>query len=218
VSQAIEDSHPNALIFLKRDCANVNAFFEKNGGDTITNQQLFELVSSYDYKETIPEFVQKYRDINKIRKEANPKFREIENGLFMNFEIPRTLKEEEVDKITENIDLEEALTKLCGVVHSNKDELLPREDADGDEDDSYENEESEDEGEDDEGEDGEDGEGKENKEKSDNVKKTNDPFEGLTKVERKKKVKEEKREKRQNKKLTKYEKQKIIKKTSGKRK
>ena len=44
------------------------------------------------------------------------------------------------------------------------------------------------------------------------------PFEGLTKAERKKKVKEENRLKRSNKKLTKYEKQKKIKKTSGKNK
>jgi RIO kinase 1 len=211
VSQAIEDSHPNALSFLKRDCANVNAFFEKNGVNTITNQQLFELVSSYDYKETIPEMIQKNRDINVTRYEENPKFKDIEDGMFMNFEIPRTLKEEEVEKITGNLDLEEALTKLCGVVQSNKEEMITREQYEEMEEGESDEDEDDEEDEEEEG----DNELEEGGENSD--KKKSDPYEGLSKVERKKKVKEENRERRKNKKYTKYEKQKIIKKSSGKR-
>ena len=43
---------------------------------------------------------------------------------------------------------------------------------------------------------------------TENKTKSNDPFEGLSKAERKNKVKEENRERRKNKKFTKYEKSK----------
>jgi RIO kinase 1 len=209
VSQAIEDFHINALCFLKRDCANVNAFFERNGVNTITNQQLFDIVSSFDLKAEILDLIKSYRGENLTRREENPKFKEIENGMFLNFEIPRSLKEEEVEKITGNLDIEEALTKLCGVVKDKEAELISKKQYKVDEED--EEEEDEEDEEDDE----EDSDSDEDNENPD--KKKDDPVEEISKAERKKKIKEENREKRKNKKYTKYEKQKIVKKTSGKR-
>lgn len=215
VGQAIEDYHLNALAFLRRDCANINSFFERNGIETITNQQLFDIVTIFDYKDDIEDLVNDYRISNDEKKEENPNFKVIENGLFLNFEIPRGLKEEEVDKITSNCDIEEALTKLCGVVRDEEAKGTQYDDDSDDEDDEdEEDEENENEG--DELEKGEEV-NIEGQEIENNSKKKNDPFEGLSKAERKKKVKEENRERRKNKKFSKYEKSKLVKKTSGKK-
>jgi RIO kinase 1 len=205
VGQAIEDYHLNALSFLRRDCANINSFFERNKIETITNQQLFDIITMFDLKEDICDIVNDNRILNDERKIESPNFKVIENGLFLNFEIPRGLKEEEVDKITGNCDIEEALKKLCGVVREN--ESIGNFDNDSeDEDEENENEEGE-----------INEENKENEETEDAQKKKFDPFEGLNKNERQKKVKEENREKRKNKKYTKYEKSKMIKKSCGKK-
>jgi RIO kinase 1 len=202
VAQAIEDFHINALSFLKRDCANLNTFFERIGVNTITNQQLFEIVSSFELKISVDDLIIKFRLENYDKSKVNPKFKIQENGLFNNFEIPRTLKEEDVDKITSNWDIEEALTKLSGVVINQDDKSSSSFDEENEEDENQEindlNNET----------------NVECKDKS--LKKTYDPFEGLSKCERKKKVKEDNRERRKNKKLTKYEKNKLIKKTSHK--
>jgi RIO kinase 1 len=210
VAQAIEDYHLNALSFLRRDCANVNSFFDRNGITTITNQQLFDIVTVFDNNEDIADQVNDFRILNDERVIDNPNFKIIENGQFLNFEIPRGLKEEEVDKITSNCDIEEALTKLCGVVREKESKGNQNED---DSDDEEEEEEDEDEEEENQSKDGEDKED----EDPENQKKSNDPFVGLSKAERKKKVKEENRERRKNKKFSKYEKSKMIKKSSGKK-
>jgi RIO kinase 1 len=212
VAQAIEDYHLNALAFLRRDCANINAFFDRNGVETITNQQLFDIITIFDLKENIIDKVNDYRIINDEKEIENPNFKSIENGLFLNFEIPRGLKEEEVDKITGNCDIEEALIKLCGVVREKEAKEIFDENSDDEKDEEGEDEESEGE----EIENHDNAQNVENKE-IDTKNKKFDPFDGLSKAERKKKVKEENREKRKNKKFSKYEKAKMIKKTSGKK-
>lgn len=117
VGQAVEDFHPNALNFLKRDCHNVNLYFDKNGVETITDHQLFEIVSTFDIEMDLEDYVEKYREENLPKIRENAKFKEIENGLFSNFEIPRSMMEEDVDKINDNEDIADALFKLCGIVH-----------------------------------------------------------------------------------------------------
>ena len=47
VAQAVEDDHPNALYFLKRDCININNYFENKGVEVITSKQLFNIISSF---------------------------------------------------------------------------------------------------------------------------------------------------------------------------
>ena len=45
VSQSVENEHPQALDFLKRDCVNVNSFFGKRmGRETISVKKLFAFV------------------------------------------------------------------------------------------------------------------------------------------------------------------------------
>lgn len=250
VAQAVEDDHINALSFLKRDCHNINAFFSKNGVDTITDQQLFDIITTFELKEEISAIVANHRKHNEEKLKENSQYIQNENGTFLNFYVPRTLTEQDLEKITENDDIEDALKKMCGVVsdknkklklfskkvkvESNENEgnlqeedvnikeLSDEEDEDGEESDEEDEDESE-------GEDvNEDTEKlnecehgidcKECVNEIESKKKKFDPFDGMSKGERKKKVKDDKREKRMNKKLTKKEKEKIIKKKSGKNK
>ena len=44
MSQSVEHDHPHALEFLRKDCTNVNAFFQKNGVCTMTLKELFDFV------------------------------------------------------------------------------------------------------------------------------------------------------------------------------
>ena len=209
VAQAVEHDHPNSLPFLKRDCHNINEFFAKNGIDTLTDQQLFDYITKIDIKKNdLDEYISKSREENEKMIKTNPKYKEQENGLFCKFVIPRTLMEEEYDKIVGNSDIELAMTNLCGIVKQKELEAMA-----DDEDEDEEEDEEEEEDEDNKTE--EKKEGADDKDKKEKHKKY-DPFEGLTKKERKQKVKLENREKRQNKKLTKKEKNKIIKKTANK--
>eukprot|EP00177_Eucheuma_denticulatum_P000641 GFKZ01001153.1.p1 GENE.GFKZ01001153.1~~GFKZ01001153.1.p1 ORF type:complete len:688 (-),score=133.28 GFKZ01001153.1:1004-2809(-) len=45
VSQSVEDDHPMALDFLRRDCANVNDFFRRNGVTVLSVRELFDYVT-----------------------------------------------------------------------------------------------------------------------------------------------------------------------------
>lgn len=45
VSQSVEDDHPMALDFLRRDCANVNEFFRRNGVIVLSVRELFDYVT-----------------------------------------------------------------------------------------------------------------------------------------------------------------------------
>ena len=44
VSQSVEHDHPNALEFLRKDCANVTDFFQKKQVETLSLRRLFEFV------------------------------------------------------------------------------------------------------------------------------------------------------------------------------
>jgi RIO kinase 1 len=337
VAQAVEDDHPNAMSFLKRDCTNINNYFEKKGVNVISNRQLFNIVSTFNKNEVflgdIIKMVEIARKINKKLSDSNKNIVKLDNSSFENFEIPRNLSDLDEVFVVGNSDLKDALSKLCGInpheesfikrnlKENNENQSQDNENKLSDENfkeddylsvinvdynkmikyfdldykkisinnDSYtkeiidkmidsklsehknknngsnEYEESESDDEENEDENSELSDISEESESNldDNLKHKNDtlklyfddngkiiteiehqklvkekiekgildengnkikkphnwnPFEGLTKAERKKKVKEENKLKRSNKKLTKYEKQKKIKKTSGKNK
>lgn len=46
VSQSVEHDHPHALEFLRTDCVNVNAFFNRRGAQTLRLRDLFEYVTA----------------------------------------------------------------------------------------------------------------------------------------------------------------------------
>lgn len=210
VAQAVECDHMNALSFLKRDCHNINMFFDKKGVDTITDQQLFDLISIFQHKESLDQMITSHREKNVEMAKEDHKFKERENGLFINFQIPRSLMDEDLDKITGNSDIEEALIKICGVKEAEDNNTIKDEDYEESDDEEGEGEESDDSDENELNQ-------MENGEEQ-NKKKKFDPFDGMTKSERKRKVKEDNRDKRMNKKMSKKQKEKIIKRTSGKHK
>lgn len=81
VSQSVENDHPQALHFLRRDCSNINDFFKRNGAQVVTVQGLFNYIT----------------DINEITEEARWETakgtEEISDEVFRELYIPRTLQE-----------------------------------------------------------------------------------------------------------------------------
>ncbi len=52
VSQAVEPDHPNALTFLRRDCANVCSFFRRRGlSNALGAEALFNFVTDPSLKD-----------------------------------------------------------------------------------------------------------------------------------------------------------------------
>ena len=45
VSQSVENDHPHALEFLRKDCTNITDFFRKNGVGTMTVKELFDFIT-----------------------------------------------------------------------------------------------------------------------------------------------------------------------------
>ena len=209
LAQAVEENHPNADYFLKRDIHNMNEFFTKNSIDTLTDQQFYDFVIKKCIKDC-KEYVNQKRQENKKQLESDPKFKIKQNDIFCQYEVPFNLMQLATDNMLDSkMDLEIALNNLVKK-QKEKEENEKNKLENGDE--ESEDEEEEDEEEDDDEDEKIEDDKKEKKEK----KKKYDPFEGMTKEERKKKVKEDNRERRANKKFTKKEKQKLIKKSAYK--
>ena len=206
VAQAVEENHPNADYFLKRDCHNMNEFFGKNGLNTLTDQQFYDFVMKKSIKD-VKEYLNLKREENKKNMEEDEKYKIKQNDIFSKYEVPFNLIEVANDEMLDsNMDIEIALENL--VKRNKNNEALNKI---NDENESSEEEESE------ENDDNEEKKNEDKKEKKEK-KKVFDPFEGMTKKERQKKVKEENRERRANKKFTKKEKHALIKKTANKKK
>jgi len=204
LAQAVEENHPNADYFLKRDIHNMNEFFTKNSINTLTDQQFYDFVVKKNIKEGI-EYINKMREENKKNIENDEKFKIKQNDIFCQYEVPFNLMQLATDNMLDSkMDLEIALNNLVKR-QKEKEEKEKNEEMEEDSEEEEESEEDEEE---------EDEKEEEKKEK----KKKYDPFEGMTKEERKKKVKEDNRERRANKKFTKKEKQKLIKKSAYKNK
>ena len=206
LAQAVEENHPNADYFLKRDIHNMNEFFTKNSIDTLTDQQFYDFVTKKNIKDC-KEYINQMREENKRNLENDQKYKIKQNDIFCQYEVPFNLMQLATDNMLDSkMDLEIALNNL--VKRQKEKEENEKNKVENGEEESEDEEEEEEEDEDEKDED----EKKEKKEK----KKKYDPFEGMTKEERKKKVKEDNRERRANKKFTKKEKQKLIKKSAYK--
>ncbi|CAG9314666.1 unnamed protein product [Blepharisma stoltei] len=170
VSQSVEHDHPQALYFLRRDCANINDFFKKNGATLLTVQGMFNYIT--DLTDMTHE----------ERWEKAKNTEEISDEVFKEIYIPRTLQEIDFDQ--KNPELFE---KLTGV----------KADSDTDESDSSD-EDSQEEGEEEENEEEENEE--EPEESGQKKSTPGDAiYSGLSKAERKQKVKEDKRDRRKTK-------------------
>jgi len=205
LAQAVEENHPNADYFLKRDIHNMNEFFSKNGIDTLTDQQFYDFIVKKNIKDC-KEYINKMREENQINIKNDEKFKIKQNDIFCQYEVPFNLMQLATDNMLDSkMDLEIALNNLVKrqKEKEEKEKMMIS-------DEEMEEEEEEEES---------DEEDEKQEEKKERVKKKKyDPFEGMTKEERKKKVKEENKERRANKKFTKKEKQKLIKKSAFKNK
>jgi len=210
VAQAVELQHVNANYFLKRDCHNINEFYEKNDINTLTDKQLYDFIVENKYKvEDLENYIFEKRNENVEKLESDKKYKENQNSLFCQFEVPFNLMEQGMDLISIDMNLDIAMDNLVKREKEKEEKRkmgieLSSESSEEEELDEEE-EENEKENED---------EDKKEKEKH----KKYDPFEGMSKQERKKQVKEDNKKRRENKKFTKKEKKKLIKKTANKNK
>uniref|UniRef100_A0A8D2NVY1 Serine/threonine-protein kinase RIO1 n=1 Tax=Zosterops lateralis melanops TaxID=1220523 RepID=A0A8D2NVY1_ZOSLA len=70
VSQSVEHDHPHALEFLRKDCANVNDFFQKHNVAVMTVRELFEFITDPSItSENIDDYLSKAMEIASKRTE-----------------------------------------------------------------------------------------------------------------------------------------------------
>eukprot|EP01017_Pseudomicrothorax_dubius_P011575 TRINITY_DN1435_c0_g1_i1.p1 TRINITY_DN1435_c0_g1~~TRINITY_DN1435_c0_g1_i1.p1 ORF type:complete len:505 (-),score=169.97 TRINITY_DN1435_c0_g1_i1:96-1610(-) len=220
VSQSVEHDHPYALEFLRRDCANVNIYFKKQGVRTFSLKSFFDFVT--DIVNVTKENVNERLDA--LIAEAESNTAQEDDDVFAQIYIPRKLDDIPLDRMEADMKkLNGDLTyaKLTGLPEnataeekkeegeqSSDEEIHEEELSDND------SEESDPESSDDEdhepAKEGGDAKGEEPEKKVGGLSK----YDGMTKAERKAKVKEEKREKRANK-IPKKKKRQLIKKTKG---
>mmetsp|Transcript_161 Transcript_161/g.364 ORF Transcript_161/g.364 Transcript_161/m.364 type:complete len:459 (-) Transcript_161:913-2289(-) len=95
VSQSVEHDHPYALDFLRRDCCNVNTFFNRKGVQVLKVKVFFEYITSLagsqevnSYEEVVQDLLSK--EENQL-KESEEEDEATEEAVFLNTPIPRTL-------------------------------------------------------------------------------------------------------------------------------
>jgi RIO kinase 1 len=93
VSQSVEQDHPRAFEFLRKDCTNISDYFRKRGVSTMTVKELFDFIVDKNInEENLEDCLEKIAD-----KIANRSFEEmteqekIDEEVFKNSFIPKTL-------------------------------------------------------------------------------------------------------------------------------
>lgn len=174
VSQAVEHDHPQALYFLRRDCTNINDFFNRRGAKTLSVQALFNFITD----------ITELNDEVRLEKAWKQSESGMSDEVFAEIYIPRTLQE--LPDVETRIDEEQYFGNLTGIPQqpaSQSESGQVSASNSGSDSDNYSVEDSNSE-----------------EEESDAKKPRGDViYQGLSKQERKQKVKEDKREKRQNK-------------------
>lgn len=95
VSQSVEHDHPNALMFLRKDCTNINDFFHKKGVCVMTLKELFDFVTDPLINDgNIEEYLSRAQDIASTRSEEElTEMDKINEGVFKKVYIPQRLDE-----------------------------------------------------------------------------------------------------------------------------
>jgi RIO kinase 1 len=210
VSQSVEHDHPNALEFLRKDCANIRDFFIKKGlTSSMTTRELFEYITDITINAQNEEaYLEKMMEIISNRPIDMSAQEQVDAAVFQQVFIPRTL--------TEVVDYEQQLDKeastdtifyrtVTGLNMSltganQKPDILQAEDESSDDDDDDESVDETDEEDDEEAQEGDAELGEEGEEDDEEEKKPGLPdLSKMPKKERKAFVKELKRQKRENK-------------------
>ena len=186
VSQSVEQDHPHALDFLKRDCVNVNRFFSSRGARIVGLQKLFAWILAGESKDSLEDDTLMAESLDQFDDDSSETD---DDEVFMGTFIPSTL-----NQVGDLAKLEEELTKRSRGERSLCERLLAPKLNDDEEDD-----EVDDDSDDQDDESSEDTDASDHSDASDdkNVVNRADVIpEGMSKAEWKKKVKEENREKR----------------------
>uniref|UniRef100_W5UHL8 Serine/threonine-protein kinase RIO1 n=1 Tax=Ictalurus punctatus TaxID=7998 RepID=W5UHL8_ICTPU len=95
VSQSVEHDHPHALEFLRKDCSNVNDFFQKHSVAVMTVRELFEFITDPSItSDNINQYLDKAMEIASARTaEERSNQDKVDEEVFMKAYIPRTLNE-----------------------------------------------------------------------------------------------------------------------------
>ncbi|KAK7159088.1 hypothetical protein R3I94_005429 [Phoxinus phoxinus] len=95
VSQSVEHDHPHALEFLRKDCSNVNDFFQKRNVAVMTVRELFEFVTDPSItSDNINRYLDKAMEISSERTaEDRSNQDKVHEEVFKRAYIPRTLNE-----------------------------------------------------------------------------------------------------------------------------
>ncbi|XDV27217.1 hypothetical protein PO909_030787 [Leuciscus waleckii] len=95
VSQSVEHDHPHALEFLRKDCSNVNDFFQKHNVAVMTVRELFEFVTDPSITtDNINQYLDKAMEIASERTaEERSNQDKVHEEVFKRAYIPRTLNE-----------------------------------------------------------------------------------------------------------------------------
>ncbi|XP_014213372.1 serine/threonine-protein kinase RIO1 [Copidosoma floridanum] len=92
VSQSVEHEHPNALVFLRKDCTNITEFFRKNKVAVMSVKELFDFITDPTVNE---KNIDEYLDVMSKKMEEEPTNtdpqQEIEEEAFKNIYIPQRL-------------------------------------------------------------------------------------------------------------------------------
>uniref|UniRef100_A0A4W4FRA3 Serine/threonine-protein kinase RIO1 n=1 Tax=Electrophorus electricus TaxID=8005 RepID=A0A4W4FRA3_ELEEL len=95
VSQSVEHDHPHALEFLRKDCSNVNDFFQKHRVAVMTVRELFEFVTDPSITcDNITQYLEKAMEVASARTvEERSNQDKVDEEVFKKAYIPRTLNE-----------------------------------------------------------------------------------------------------------------------------
>ncbi|XP_073682216.1 serine/threonine-protein kinase RIO1-like [Garra rufa] len=95
VSQSVEHDHPHALEFLRKDCTNVNDFFQKHNVAVMTVRELFEFITDPSItSDNINQYLDKAMEIASERTaEERSNQGKVDEEVFKRAYIPRTLNE-----------------------------------------------------------------------------------------------------------------------------
>lgn len=93
VSQSVEQDHPRAFEFLRKDCTNISDYFRKRGVSTMTVKELFDfIVDKSINEENLEDCLEKIADnISNRSIEEMTEQEKIDEEVFKNSFIPKTL-------------------------------------------------------------------------------------------------------------------------------
>jgi RIO kinase 1 len=95
VSQSVEQDHPHALEFLRKDCSNITDFFRKKGVGTMTVRELFDFVTDPTITdENMDDYLERMQQIASQRtEEERSELEKVDEEVFMRSFIPKRLDE-----------------------------------------------------------------------------------------------------------------------------